>query len=716
MLCLGITPKKEKQNDYKTSLILNTEIQTITDTKKFRKTLKIHKNNTASLITKKINLFVNKMKLKKENHQKFNNNEKIIRIINSDLTVFLNCKLKKKYNLEKYTYNIKKINELVFNIPSKFTANFKDFLIIEEDAEFLKREYYKEEFNKKFKKIFYFYEKYSKTFPNYTILQEGKYMYKNILKKQKIIDELQKIKEEEEERTNSKIMEISNETIFTVNTLESIINQNDSFWLQNLQNIIDLEKNEDDSYVINKLYNFIQIISQLEEKIEEKSNKETKYKKEFKKIKNLSKPLHINQINPRLAQIKEKINRIKNYRNNFKLNKKSKNNKTIESSYNSFSTSVNNRSFNNKGKTNNNQNYSKYEEKNQILKKLISFPKDSSYKKASKEKGIVKERLNNLSNNYHKHSSDKSQYESKFSNSMITNKIKNYFTININNYEKKKPTLNSQKKSNNSYNIGSLFNSRKDKSKDFSTDKKLNSVFNKYIQNKKRQFKKRSYLNTESGISQLSIKNDFVINCQYNLNPRIHNTEINISKRSYEYNTNKSKKKSKNNNNNLNKTNAKSNVNTSQNSFLDHTFFSLKKDSKKEFNFSKINDKKIKKKNTYNLKRNKILKSKILNKNNNKNNLKLFNSNKKIQNFAEKNPFKTFNNGRRNTNSSINNSSTFADFVNQSLINRKKKSKFEKKIILSGFPIGRNEKFIHLIFPWGNTFHNKKGNGKSFNK
>ena len=30
-------------------------------------------------------------------------------------------------------------------------------------------------------------------------------MYKNILKKQKIIDELQKIKEEEEERTNSKL-------------------------------------------------------------------------------------------------------------------------------------------------------------------------------------------------------------------------------------------------------------------------------------------------------------------------------------------------------------------------------------------------------------------------------------------------------------------------------------------------------------------------------
>ncbi len=40
MLSLGITPKKEKQNDNKISLILNTEIQAIPDTKIFIKTVK----------------------------------------------------------------------------------------------------------------------------------------------------------------------------------------------------------------------------------------------------------------------------------------------------------------------------------------------------------------------------------------------------------------------------------------------------------------------------------------------------------------------------------------------------------------------------------------------------------------------------------------------------------------------------------------------------
>jgi len=40
-------------------------------------------------------------------------------------------------------------------------------------------------------KVFNFYESYSKIFPNYIILPESKYLYKNIERKQKLIDELQ---------------------------------------------------------------------------------------------------------------------------------------------------------------------------------------------------------------------------------------------------------------------------------------------------------------------------------------------------------------------------------------------------------------------------------------------------------------------------------------------------------------------------------------------
>lgn len=37
--------------------------------------------------------------------------------------------------------------------------------------------------------MFEFYEKFSKVFPNYVILPENKYMFKNIEKKQRVYDE-----------------------------------------------------------------------------------------------------------------------------------------------------------------------------------------------------------------------------------------------------------------------------------------------------------------------------------------------------------------------------------------------------------------------------------------------------------------------------------------------------------------------------------------------
>ena len=710
MKCLGNTPKKSNENEIILPLFLKYGIQNGDKSKKFKKNIK--NNNTAHIISKKINCFGNKVKNnnKKENYSK-DNNIKNDGIKKKDFRPFLYYKLKKKYDSEIFTYNIKKINELIFNIPSKFTASFKDYLLIEEDAEFLKREYHKEEFNKKFTKIFFFYEKYSKTFPNYTILSEGKYMYRNILKKQKMIDELQKIKEEEEDKINSKIiMDPSNETIFTNNTIESIINQKDSFWINSLQDIMHLDQNQGDSKTYEQINLIIQKINQFENI--DKSNKQTIYKKEFKKIRNLSKPLYINQINPKLIQIKEKINQIKNYRNNCEINKNLKNNKTIESSYNSISTTINNKSFNNKGiiiNMNTNK-VNLYEDKKDIFKKRIPCPnKDSSYKKGTKE--IEIERIGNLSNKYQKSFNDKIQNDSKFSNSMITNKIKNYFKINVNNYEKRKQLLNSTKKNEFSYNIGSLFNSRKDKCKEFLTDKKLMTVFNKYISNKTKPFKKSTYSNTESGISQNSInshiKNDYyIITSHYTFNSRINNNrEFLDSKRSYDNTINISKK-----NNNY----SNSNINISKNSFLNHTFSSLKKNNK--MNFHKNNNKKLKNKKLENVNKNKFyLKTQILknnNKNKSKNNTKKMSFNNKIKNIGERNHLnhlKTFCNLRNNNNYIINNISHSTN-ENQSAIIRKNKN--GTKVIITGNHFGRNEKYINLKFACGNTFNTNKTNRK----
>ena len=141
MICSGITPKRsEEQNENPKPLFL-TDIPNITILKKFEKKDKKRKINTAEIISKKIKHFAKKMKLNKKKSSK--KNKEINIFTNNNLRAFLYYKLKKKYDSESFTYNVKKTNELIFNIPSRLTANFKDYLLVEEDAEFLKREYKK---------------------------------------------------------------------------------------------------------------------------------------------------------------------------------------------------------------------------------------------------------------------------------------------------------------------------------------------------------------------------------------------------------------------------------------------------------------------------------------------------------------------------------------------------------------------------------------------
>ena len=81
-------------------------------------------------------------------------------------------------------------------------------------------------------------------------------MYKNIQKKQKMIDNLQKIKRHEKRIKERKI---SNDTIFTNGALNSILNQTDSFYKKNLKNIIDITFTNDDTINdINKIINKIE--------------------------------------------------------------------------------------------------------------------------------------------------------------------------------------------------------------------------------------------------------------------------------------------------------------------------------------------------------------------------------------------------------------------------------------------------------------------------
>ena len=95
----------------------------------------------------------------------------------------------KKYRIDKNIYNINRINCLLFDDNKHIVAIFKEYLISDDQYEFFKRFYKCQESKKKLLKYIEYYKKYSFVFPNYTSLPESKYLYENINKKQRIIDQ-----------------------------------------------------------------------------------------------------------------------------------------------------------------------------------------------------------------------------------------------------------------------------------------------------------------------------------------------------------------------------------------------------------------------------------------------------------------------------------------------------------------------------------------------
>lgn len=107
--------------------------------------------------------------------------------------------LNKKYLSFENSYELICINNLIYTENCRIVARFKDFLYYDDSSEFLKKYYTKDELPQILARTFDFYAKYCKVFPNYMILPENLFLYKNLRKKQKMIDKLNEIKREEEE-------------------------------------------------------------------------------------------------------------------------------------------------------------------------------------------------------------------------------------------------------------------------------------------------------------------------------------------------------------------------------------------------------------------------------------------------------------------------------------------------------------------------------------
>ena len=180
-------------------------------------------------------------------------------------------KLYNKYTLGKYSSKVFFINCILYNNKCTLTHMFKEFLFFDNNTEFLRHYYSSYDIENILSKILEIYSLYSKIYPNYIILKENKFLYKNIRKKQKLLDE----KNENNENDNNKYIkeDINNKEneLFTpsvrneikefedsnFNNINSNKNNNDSInnqysqYTQNEQKIINPKKINDNWTLIN---------------------------------------------------------------------------------------------------------------------------------------------------------------------------------------------------------------------------------------------------------------------------------------------------------------------------------------------------------------------------------------------------------------------------------------------------------------------------------
>ena len=187
--------------------------------------IQIKKENNNNILDYKNTAHSKKVKTKKSN---FNINQFYEHIKSDKLPTVkkleknIHRKFKNKYKNNNF-YNIQKIEEIINNEKSHLVAEFKDFLVKGDCAEFLLGYYSLKNINIIYPQILEYYNDNLFIFPNYVILPESKYIYANIKKKQRIIDIQEEIKDNE-----NNLKEIDSKNVFSCKDVESLLNQTDT--------------------------------------------------------------------------------------------------------------------------------------------------------------------------------------------------------------------------------------------------------------------------------------------------------------------------------------------------------------------------------------------------------------------------------------------------------------------------------------------------------
>ena len=438
------------------------------------------------------------------------------------------------YKNTKNDYNIRMIEDILNNESTHLVAEFKDYLIMGDITEFLQKCYNINECKKYLPKIYEYYNSCSVIFPNYVKLHESKYIYKNIRKKQKVIDNQQEQEEKQEKIKKGEIQYNENEDFLTTKTFYSILDQTNTSNIKLFFGINNNEKvdiNETPNNIVEKL---------------KKAEKDA-MKKKIHLVKNNSKMnINIKDNNT----INNMNNSNMNKRNNSKIYNKNKQIKERNKNYGNihYLSHIQRKKFHTKNNSNINIKMNLNGQKNKKIRINSYLTKENDSRKYIKSSSSINDTENDINR--------KKNYITFYGNKLINskkNEAKKLFNENSNN-KHNNIFINSRNSSNKNIKkkiINSLCPTKTILSKLFSNfnnsvlahNSYINKKFNKkYITEESKKFNKQGSLSPSSITIQANSfrkKNKYNININMNLKEskstrNIINNKLNINNKSKE--------------------------------------------------------------------------------------------------------------------------------------------------------------------------------------
>ncbi len=413
----------------------------------------------------------------------------------------INLKFKNFYSLDNNFYNIKIINEIIFNESTHIVSLFKEILINDDNSEFFQNFYTLENSKKILPKIYEYYIACSVIFPNYVILPESKYIYKNIQRKQRVIDNQQELEEKIEREkknfynNNKYFDEQPDDTVFTTEAFDSILNQTNTSESKRMFGIKDSYYKGNNS----SIEKIIQIIDDEENKKNKKKIVNMNLKKNLKRKKNNNNKNNVNNNN--LNNNNKNINSVKKNKNNncnemyFKRNLNSNDNINLNNNNNNkgrnYKRNINNYKSNSLLNFNNISNINNSKNKN-IYSTIDVELKNNFFSNNINNNNNNNNNYNFVKNLFLNNNKNKSNINKKIIFSILSNN-KNVF---LKNFFKKKVKKNSEKNIINSYTKRNLINHNNNRNK----NKNLS------LSNISKDFKTiQSNLNAKNGIIKIPL-------------------------------------------------------------------------------------------------------------------------------------------------------------------------------------------------------------------